>query len=388
MYHMARGLPPDLLPRYALTPEGSKLDWEALGIIPVFYTKTVDGEHVRLAQAIAAWEESIPIPTLAHESKARGILSAPPTPDPHEDDYIYEVIKDPETTHFFTRHAQRVEWLEWAEKKQLFKPLFIVENLDRQSEQIADWFIRNFVVDHPREAISLVARQKGPLHPLLWTRIGWRLGSRKFESHPDVLRKWLLILLGYDHPYYNYEALEAVLMRCSSPETRDAALILFRYLAKPIMRLKEELDWRIFDGTTFGKRPEFELTVRGSEYGLREAWDKIFKPNLSAFATGIKQIIVPHFQHAHDLLLTTGQISVDWDPLSSWRQAIEEHERNQYLGRPFDVPDRRCTRFDRMDAGASTSGFPKANPRLEQEPSFDSEARRNSRHTSYRRIEP
>ena len=209
MYHMARGLPPDLPPRYALTHEGNKLDWEALGIIPVFYTKTPDGEHVRLAQAIAAWEESIPKPTISHETKARGILSAPPTPDPHEDDYIYEVIKDPETTHFFTRHAQRVEWLEWAEKKKLFKPLFIVANLDRQSEQIADWFIRNFVVDHSQEAISLVARQKGPLHPLLWTRISWRLGSMKFQSHPAVLRKWLLILLGYDHPYYSYEALEA-----------------------------------------------------------------------------------------------------------------------------------------------------------------------------------
>ena len=177
-------------------------------------------------------------------------------------------------------------------------------------------------------------------------------------------------------------------MRCSSPETRDAALILFRYLTKPIMRLKEELDWRIFDGTTFGKRPEFELTVRGSEYGLREAWDKIFKPNLSAFATAIKQIIVLHFQHAHDLLLATDQISVDWDPLSSWRQAIEEHERNQYLGRPVNVLIDAARDIDRMDAGASTRGFPRAHPRLEPEPSFDPEARRTSRPASTPALSP
>ena len=190
-------------------------------------------KHSMLMDAIASWDDSVPRPTVKHQVKVKEILSGSPTADPEENDYVYEVLRNPETAHFFTKCASRIDWLDWVEKKGLFEPLFGLGALEEPSYIIADWFADRFVVDHPKEAISMVQRNKGLLHPYLWNRIARRLGSGKHPPGADTLNNWLPVLLAHDHPHYSAEALEYVLTECTGPDYALAALVLFRRLAKP-----------------------------------------------------------------------------------------------------------------------------------------------------------
>ena len=337
VYHIARGLPSNISARYCLTREGTEEDWELLGIIPISYHETSLGTHAMLNEAMAAWEESVPRPTVSHEVKVKNILSYGPTADPEKEDYVCQVLRNDETVHFFTKSASSVSWLEWAERKGLLKPLFSSGALDSISYVIGDWFVDTFVVDHSDEAFSVVARNQGPLHPYLWERIARRLGSRRQELSVEVLNKWLPILLRHDRSYYSSECLEYVLARCKLPEYALAALVLFGYLTRPTITLKQELNFATFDGTGFATTPTFEITIRGTAYGLGEAWENLFRPALASNYDAIREIIVAHFHEAQRFLRLTGQERGDPDRLSSWRQAIEVHEQDRYTRRPIDV---------------------------------------------------
>ena len=336
VHHMARGLPSDICSRFCLIPEGTEENWRFLGITPISYRESSHGKHAMLMEAIAAWEDSVPKPTVGHEAKVKEILSGSPTADPQEDDYVYEVLRNPATVHFFTKSAFRVDWLQWVERKGLLKPLFGAGALDEGSYVIADWFAHKFVVDHPKESIFVVQRNKGPLHPYLWSRIARRLGSIKHPPGAEVLNKWLPVLLAYDHPHYSTEWLEHVLTGCTGPEYALAALVLFRHLTKPTIVLKEELDFGAFDGKEFATTLAYEFTVRGSEYSLRKAWENVFKLELANFATSLTAIITAHFHEAQEMLRLAGQVDGDWDRLSGWRKAIEVHEQDRYSTRPID----------------------------------------------------
>lgn len=337
VFHIARGLPSNISERYYLTLEGTEEDWEPLGIKPISYRGISLGTHAMLTEAVAAWDESVPKPTVWHEDKVKSIVSYGPTADPEKEGYVYQVLRNDKTVHFFTKFASSVSWLEWAERQGLLRPLFSAGELDNVSCVIGDWFVDRFVVDHPEEALSVVARNQGPIHPNLWARIALRLGSRRHQLSVDVLNKWLPVLLRHDSPYYSAECLEHVLGRCTTPEYELAALVLFRYLTKPTMVLKEELDFATFDGTGFTTTPTYEITVRGTAYWLGEAWDKLFKPEPASSYEALREIIVAHFHEAQELLRLTGQEHGDRDGLSSWRQAIEVHEQDRYTRRPIDV---------------------------------------------------
>ena len=103
------------------------------------------------------------------------------------------------------------------------------------------------------------------------------------------------------------------------------------------MVLKEKLDFRAFDGKEFATTLAYEVSITGSEYWLRNAWDNIFKPELENFAASLMPIITAQFQEAHEMLRLAGQVRGDWDRLSRWRKAIEVHEEDRYLTRPIDV---------------------------------------------------
>ena len=229
----------------------------------------------------------------------------------------------------------QVDWLEWVEKKGLLGPFVGLGAVADPSSIVADWFAQRFVVDHSKAAISIVQRKKGILHPHLWNRITQRLSGGKNPPGPQTLKDWLPALLVHDHPQYSDELLEYMLTGCKGREYALAALVLFRRLAKPIMVSKT--NFRILIRI-------YEVTIRGSEYWLMNAWHDIFKPELANFTASLMPIITAQFQEAQEMLRLAGQVQGDSDRLSSWRKAIEVHEAGPIPNTPCRRTNRRSKR--------------------------------------------
>ncbi|TDX10075.1 hypothetical protein [Petrotoga sibirica] len=96
----------------------------------------------------------------------------------------------------FTKYAESVEWLQWAEGKGVFKPLFSLNNPSGEiSSVFAKWFAEKYVCRYPEDALAVVQRQGQIFSPLLWKNIAVNLGFSESIPEPTILAKWVEILL-------------------------------------------------------------------------------------------------------------------------------------------------------------------------------------------------
>ena len=99
--------------------------------------------------------------SLDHEQRIREIVRSTPPLNPQDSDYIKSAIKNLVTVRFFTRYANALEWLRWAEGEQKFNNLFqIDEKIDEVSQVLASWFANKFVCKFPDESLALIQRKK------------------------------------------------------------------------------------------------------------------------------------------------------------------------------------------------------------------------------------
>ena len=113
-----------------------------------------------------------------------------------------------------------------------------------------------------------------------------------------------------------------------------------------------------------------------------------FKPNLSAFALGIKQIIALHFQHARDLLLTTVRFPWTGILLVHGVKLLKNTSEISTLERPVDVLIDAARDLIEWMLEHRPDDCQDLILDWSKSPLFDSKARVNSRHTSCSFIEP
>lgn len=333
--YLTRGLPPNRPGlRFALVnSEDDPERWEFLGITPITYPlQDEPNSHSALGEAIVTWVTLTQLGTLDRERRIREIVELPPPLDPEDADYIENALTDPVTTRFFTRHAKTPDWLRWAEGKGLFQPLFQPsEQVSEISRQIGSWFTWSFVCEHPDEAFALVMRQGQRLNPVLWCAIADRLVAQQSGLDAETFAKWVTVLLCSPQPHEQSELLEYLLDNCRHPEDDLTALLLFEHLTKPRLDLRQGFGISKEDGQKIEPVVDEEVSVAGDEYLLHESWQKLFRPNLAAFAQRLEPILTCHLQQAHFLLRAVGKADELWDSLSHGRSAIEPHEQDEYL---------------------------------------------------------
>jgi hypothetical protein len=99
--------------RYALTDKPDSVDWRRLGIQPSGYALTDTRGHDALSGGIAAWAKRASMGLLEHRSYIADLLDTAPSDVPEEVSYLENVVRDPDTTPFFTEYAGGAEWLHW-----------------------------------------------------------------------------------------------------------------------------------------------------------------------------------------------------------------------------------------------------------------------------------
>ncbi len=328
MRYLARGLR-GAGRRYAFTPDNTQeTDWRTLGITAVIYPNG-DGSHVAVVDAIGGWARTAAMGLLDHRQRIARLLEAPPPQIPEDISYLQAVMADGDKVKFFTEFARSREWLSWAsfrpEIKQLFDP---APTATACTVPLAAWFAQHCVLnpDLSAHALSMVQQAGSRIGPDLWWAIAQAFHALN-GPRPDGLGPWLVMLV-QNAPEQTYSLLEYALDASRWPEDRAAALMLFDHLTEPVVALRPSF--------SDNPSPSFELSIRGDDYWLREAWRELFAPNLGAVASEILTIADLHLRRAHRLLIAGGSANPGWDPASFSRSAIEPHDQDT-IAHPIDI---------------------------------------------------
>lgn len=363
MNYLARGLPPQngAPQRFALAPIDSEEHWISLGITPVVYELT-DGanKHSLLSGAVDAWAIQAQQGALDQEQRIRTIVQLPPPLDLEAADYVEASLAQADTARFFTRYASGAEWLRWLEDKKLLVRLFRNDStLTEVDWELASWFAEKFVLQHAGEALSLLRRQGQQLHPILWSAIAHRLFRKEpgQRNDPVTLRRWIPILIDLWLPQSRTDLFNFLLADLKSPEDTIAAIILFEFMTRPIIKLGKDLWAEVAEAKT-GEDVAAEVTTRGDEYWLKHVWERFFRLRLATLIDALEPIVTSHLQQAYFLLRAERKADDKFDYLSSSRGQIEDSSQggpHDGLGVLIDIAYQlikwnNINRHDRADA--------------------------------------
>ena len=254
---------------------------------------------------------------LDSEEKIRSIVQQPVSLDPDVQDYIEDSCRNTSRLQFFTRHATRTDWLRWAENKGLLAKLFSDASAFTGSDQLlAFWFARNFVCDHPEDALAVVQRHNARVSPQLWANICHAFHSKKPAS--EVVARWVPILLATEpQETYGADWLEYMLCAREFPRDEAAIFLLLEHLTEIRIDLKKKT-W-----PTDVEDVDVELSARGSEHWLKHAWHQILKPNLDSMSDRLLLTFSSNILRAYALLQSSGKDLSSWDQLSGSRAQID-----------------------------------------------------------------
>ena len=327
--YLARGLTVGSGPgRFVLTPPDEDAKWKNLGIQPIHYPRAAegDGAHREFPIALAAWVERSQAGALAVEERIRTIVTGGMPLTLEDEDYLKHSLSELSTLRLFTRHARGIQWLQWVEHQPAFARIFITQSdYSDRDDELARWFTCEFVLDHADEVFDIL-RRKGAMSPLLWHKIS--LVLFKGGPHGELLSKWVSLLLTTAASGYRSDPLEYVLAHCKYPDDVLSALLLFDYLTRPALRLKESFNWK-----TENAEPatviDIDLnSVAGREYWLEMSMNAFFLPNIHSLAKRLVPTITANLTAARRLTESFGKAGETWDRLSFSRGMIESRQQD------------------------------------------------------------
>jgi hypothetical protein len=328
MQYLGRALGRSAAPRFVLTSSPETPDWRRLNIQPIRYP--LEGEsHEALVVAIEGWASWASMGLLEHRQRVAELLSAPPSQVPEEASYLEALLADQEKVRLFTEFARGKEWLTWAAAQPEFRRLFDpAASPSACTGPLAYWFAEHFVMVEELTdlALDLLRDVGGRLGAALWSAMGHELHRAK-KPRPAFLGRWL-VLLTHKDPDIRQDWLEYALMASPLTGDRPIALRLFDHLTEPRIDLEPSFG--------LSEAPRFDIRLRGDTHWVREAWQKLFVPNLSDVASDVLVIADHHLRRAHELLAAASAAREGWDPLSFGRSAIEPHPQDR-IEQPIDV---------------------------------------------------
>ena len=330
--YLARGLPPrSRLKRFAFVKDGDERTWNYLRVTPISYPlqEKAKDRHAVLAGILERWATHTRLGALNKRERLHRLLSGPPPVDPDEEDYCEDALKRIETVRFFVEPQVGPEWLEWVARKGLLDPLFRVDSMPTDvQKQLAWWISDRFVLAHSEHVLKIL-QTKSTLNPVLWTAIVYRLWQDANERDPDVFSKWMVVLVNHIPPGRIDKTPSFLLASCRLPEETRAAVLLFRFLTTPSVRLEPRIN---LNSNNSEQNPASSVAVvfQGDRYWLDKAWTEVFRPQIRLIAQDMARIVTQQLSYAHDLLRSFGGASDRFDPMSFHRSAIESHSQDRF----------------------------------------------------------
>lgn len=330
MHYLSKGLPSETIgKRYALVPESDAARWNSLYIVPISYP-VYRKKHKAMTVAVAAWANLSAMGALDYEHRIQAIVAGSTYLSEEDSSFILHAIRHTSYARFFADHAERLDWLLWAEVNDLLKPLFKPDRLEENYFAVlAEWIADKYLFSETDALLSLIQRQGGFLNPTLWNMIARKLRAGDPSLKPVTIARIIPILLHSSHPFNCIDHLDSILMECGPVELEAVAVLLFEYLTTPYINLQRNF---AMEGDERVIAPNFDIEIPGDEYWLQEAWKKVFSPNIARFARELEAITSAHLLKMN-LLQRSFRGPDAFDSVSYRRSAIEPHEQDRHPGK-------------------------------------------------------
>lgn len=323
MRYLARGLPADAAPRYALIPEqGDRAKtisaWAGLGIKLVTYP-VINDDHGALTKMLEEWTGQSRLGLLEHRARFQEILSRGIAIDRAQLAYIRRFLFDETLSPSFCEFARGEYWLNWLLDLPEFLKLFSPSSRPMPfAVPLARWFAEQFVATDTDVGVAVISRIRQNLSIELWMAIAQVLRLKSFPTGAQR-NKWVVLLLATaeDKPQAA-EYLGWVLSACIWPDDKNSILVLLDYLLEPTLNLCEPSL-----GATVG-----DITLRGNEYVVNSVWTRLVVPHLEECGDKLVLILLHHLDTAARLTRMLEDTHGNWDRLNFRRSAIEEHSQD------------------------------------------------------------
>jgi hypothetical protein len=345
MTYLARGLPPAYkLRRFAFTTGDKDSSWEFLGVKPIRYQKC-EGEnpHQQITISVAEWVKEVRLGLLEKAERIRTIAEATPPLEGEDTDYLKYSLSNLDTARIFFKHAKTPDWISWLEKHGFIQGLFKRQNdIGEFENSLGFWLAENFLVEHSQELMLLLERFNCQMNRHLcwwiWRRLFVRNKDSKSAVPTAIFSQWVSILLEQPHDSLPPENWAELITVCQFPDDKTVSVLLFARATRPRLVLNKAL--RIFsDDIGQGDKIVFDIQYehgRHEEYWLREVWQKLFQPNLRAYANDLEPILISHLTAANTLRTLSLPKYENLDVFGFHRQSISP-DKNDQFPHTFDI---------------------------------------------------
>ena len=183
------------------------------------------------------------------------------------------------------------------------------------------------MLKHPGELLDLLRAHRLNLSQVCWHGLAWHLAVADPLPEPELLTRWITILLTARNPRWDARSLGRLVERCP-PDALGGALLLLGHLIAPTATLEPALTG--LDETDVTLRLRFSMAPTGGAHSIRKSWERLFRPTLPQCHRTVGTLLTDCLTRAHVLLAAAGAADADWDQLSIRRSAIEPHPQDRH----------------------------------------------------------
>ena len=329
MHYLARGLPPANARRFILTDKPEQSEWTLLGITPIGYS--ADNNHAALTEGIKRFADHGNMTWLDHENRVERLVSTGPPSAPEDADYLKRCLHDPRKLRFFVRRAKGLEWLKWIMDTDAHIELFSPERSEGEcATMLAWWFADNFVWQHSDECFALLGKRHNRLHHVLWNAIRVALMRVEGDWNSHVFASWIGVLLSSPVAIEEHRNISSLLRKCRIPQDKDALLVLFEFLSRPIMNVTQGIRFSTGESII-----QYEVDTATDMNDARDTWEKHFRPAIDELGAWLEAIVIAQLRQVHLQLRSVGRADEQYDPVSAGCYTLVRERSDLFSGVQF-----------------------------------------------------
>ena len=331
MNYLARALPTDQTPRFALVGATEENTWNILGVKPLAFPQLSKNDYSGLYNGVAGLAKYATRGILDWQNKITEIAKYPPSLNQEDMDTIRDALSHPTRTRFFTNAASDAAWISWLDENGHLDNLFGASPKSTMEETyrlLGWWLARTFAKEQSEELFRIIGKRAMEINPEFWETLASVVGSP--EHSPDqaeTLSRWVSLLLETAPPRPKTHLLHWLGERCKEPNLTESLLRIFCHMAAVRTQVIERI---AFSEDDLSPKTTVETTQVHPHWEVNELWENGLKPNLSDLAEALLSQLVTSFTTRHRTLCTWQAATGNWDPDSFGRSAIEAHEQDAY----------------------------------------------------------
>lgn len=315
--------------RFVLTDEPEQPKWARLGITPVAYPS--DGaDHVELTEALEGWATLVTEGALARHARVKEIVSAPPSADRAELDYVARAIRFTDGAEAFRRFADPEAWMDWLVSTEAFTPNWTGLTPEGTTYHLAFWFADHALTGPAAESIALnilMNRPKWSVH--LWICLATATQRLAEGSDDKRFERWVAVLLSQAVDLFEVHDYVVMLLEAASWDRHPSATVLLWRAAFQV-RMKLRPRFMLEPAASTAVSPSADL-----EWVVPENWTSTLTEALSRLTNGtaapeLLAVAEDAMSTAYALQRADSRKGSSFDAISFKRSAIEPHEQDSW----------------------------------------------------------